>query len=124
MTLFSINRKMFLALTILSSWGLVECSNAESVSRAKAQAVFLSNERVIEHSAKLRHVDLNRFDEASSFLETLTGISVPGDHNLAADWYPTRETAKAIKPLRHWYAVNKDRLYWDEATKAVKLRPQ
>lgn len=100
------------------------CSNEADLSRERAQATFLANERIIEHAARLRDVDLNRFDEASRFVNKLTGISVPGDHNLVADWYPTPETAQAIRPLRRWYAANKDRLYWDESAKMVKLRPQ
>jgi len=111
------------ALFVLSSISTLACSRPEEVSRAKAQAFWKQNELVVERAAKGERVDLNRFAEASLFLQELTGVPIYGDHSTFIDFSPTKETAKSVAPLRQWYSKNKDRLYWDQASRTVKLRP-
>jgi hypothetical protein len=57
------------------------------------------------------------------FFEDLTGI------HLHLDFYtfgvlPTSETEQDLRLIRAWYGKNKYRLYWDEATQKVQLRPR
>lgn len=89
----------------------------------RAEALWSKHLETIEHAAQTGYSDRRAFYEACKFFEDLTGITVPFDHSAVADFYPTRDTAKALEPLRAWYAANGDRLLWDETSKAVKLRP-
>ncbi len=95
----------------------------ERSSNAKARSVWMQHQKVVEAAANGDSVDLNAFSEAARFFETF-GVIIPGDHSPVIDWYPTDETAKALPSLRQWYRANGSRLYWDEKSSKVLLRPR
>jgi hypothetical protein len=102
---------------------LLSCLHPPPPERRKAQEIWQKHESVIEAAALGRPFDLNDFYEACGFVEALTGISVPGDASTEIMWAPTKETVKALEPLRVWYKKNKDLLYWDAEKQVVVLKP-
>jgi hypothetical protein len=92
-------------------------------SNVRARSIWLKHQKVVEIAAKGETVDLRSFIEAARFFDRF-GITIPGDHAFMIDWYPTKETAKAVAPLRRWYQANGSRLYWDDKSSMVLLRPQ
>ena len=89
---------------------------------ATAHAIWHEHLRTIGEIVDGANVSPERFSDAVTFFEQLTGITVPFDHSLASDLYPTKETRSALEPLRSWYHANGHRLYWDEADRRVKVR--
>lgn len=79
------------------------------------------HELVVEAAARGEPVDLKDFRKAAVFFDELTRITVPGEHSPLIDWMPNKDTASALLPLRRWYAKNRDRLYWDDQSKRVRL---
>jgi hypothetical protein len=109
-----------LALSLIFCLG---CSNKPSDSaHGLAQEVWSRHEAVIVKISRREKVDLKSFEEACLFFENLTGITVPGDHSPVIDWFPTKDTPKALQPLRQWYADHQDQLVWDPASKKVILQ--
>lgn len=91
----------------------------------KAQEIWSAHERVIVDVAMKRRVNLGDFQDARYFFEKLTGVDVPGNYSTyLGTSMPNKDTATALEPLRHWYAENQDRLYWDEEQGAVRLAPE
>jgi len=119
---YFMTKTLFVVTILLCSIGIA-CPSSDSASREKAQQIWLRNESVVESVVKHEKIDPNRLWPAVLFLQQVSGIAVPGEFSTVIDFYPTAETAKAIRPLRAWYAANKDRLYFDEETQSVKLKP-
>lgn len=86
-----------------------------------AREIWQDHEQVVNDAAQGKSVNLTDFSDAALFFGKLTGIDVPGDHSTYIDWMPNKDTATAVEPLRRWYAENKDRLYWDDQMKRVRL---
>lgn len=61
------------------------------------------------------------FEEACQFFERVTGEPVRGNGS-PFGWLPNEATRSDLDSLRAWYSANHSRLYWDEATKTVKVR--
>jgi hypothetical protein len=91
--------------------------------RREAQEIWRSHECVISDVAMGKRVNLDEFEDAVRFFEKLTTIPVPSNHSTFVDTMPTKDTAKALEPLRRWYSENQDRLYWDEEQYEVRLAP-
>ncbi|HKI00775.1 MAG TPA: hypothetical protein VKK31_02230 [Thermoanaerobaculia bacterium] len=94
----------------------------QTIPQRTAHEIWRRHEQVVSDAAAGKHIDLNDFSDAALFFVKLTGINVPGEHSTYIDWMPNQDTATALEPLRRWYAQNKDRLYWDEMRKEVKLK--
>ena len=59
--------------------------------------------------------------EACKFFEELTGIPIRGEGTFVG-WLPNEHTAEDLEAVREWYSMNRDRLYWDEETRSIKIR--
>lgn len=95
----------------------------EAAAQDKAQAIWGAHLSVVDAAAKGKEIDPNAFREARHFFEELTGITVPEDASPLIDWSPDGETLTVAEPLRSWCDVNCDRLYWDEVSQTVRVRP-
>ena len=62
------------------------------------------------------------FVDACLFFERLTGISIHV-HIYTFGFLPEAEAARDLELIRAWYQANSSRLYWDEATSTVRVRP-
>lgn len=62
------------------------------------------------------------FDEACRFFEQLMPGALRLDFQYVG-YVPTPATAEGLVGIREWLVQNADRLYWDETTKTVKVRP-
>lgn len=100
---------------------LCSCRIPEDDARLKAQATWRYHEAVVTSAAKGENVDLDEFETASEFFQRVAGIPIPGDGSYIG-WHPTTETVKIVEPLRRWYEVYGDDLYWDG--EKVVLLPQ
>jgi hypothetical protein len=108
-----------LALTLVFSAACIK----QDPLNLKARAIWLKHQRVLEGAIKGERTDGDELQEAAIFFYHVAGIIIPGGHSPVIDFYITRETAGVMKPLRIWYKENGDRLYWDEASSKVLLRP-
>lgn len=89
----------------------------------RAVAAWNDHFLTLERIARGEHVDLATFGAACDFFHRVAGIDVPGTGAPEIGWYATKDTPRAIPGLRAWYAANGSRLYWDEATQSVRVRP-
>src|SRR6185503_8227407 len=116
---------VFLALGLVSGFAFFACTgsssrNGERLIDRRASIVWENNESTFVRALQ-GHQKNDDFDRACTFFERLTGI------HLHLNFYtfgvlPTPETDQDLRLIRAWYRENKYRLYWDEATKTVKLR--
>ena len=96
------------------------CKNYQDKSKNKAQREYLLNIKVVETFIKKKRKDVeDPLDEAVIFLQGLTGIEsdfIPG-------WEPfVIPSSQNLKDWKDWYKKNKEKLYWDNKEKAVKVR--
>jgi hypothetical protein len=89
-----------------------------------ALRVWARHEATLEAVAAGRRVPEDDFVYASRFFEDVTGVVVPGWSPAHLGWAPTRETPRALEPIRAWFQANGDRLFWDEAAGRVRTRVQ
>lgn len=94
---------------------------ASSAASRRALEVWKRHETALEHAIKGKQRN-DEFGEACLFFEQVAGISV--HVNIFTLGYATEpETKTDLKLIRAWYRENHERLYWDEATGTVKVRP-
>jgi hypothetical protein len=86
-----------------------------------ADEVWKENERVVRNALGGKTYSIDKFGAACGFFETTTGIVIRGNGSFFG-WLPDQDTATDFKKVEEWYAVNRDRLYWDEASKSVRVR--
>jgi hypothetical protein len=98
---------------------IIDCT----APQRKAHEVWKENEQVIVDLALGKNVYGSDFEQAIKFFHALTDITIPYDQNAVIDYMPIKQSATALKPLRRWYAENKNRLYWDEERHEVRLAP-
>lgn len=104
-------------------FALVACARPEPLN-LRARAIWRKHQRVVEAAVRGERTDVAELKDSVDFFEQTAGISLPGDHSPEIDWFPTRKTAQALEPLRHWYQANGDRLYWDRESGRVRVRPK
>lgn len=111
-------------LVLLLALAALGCSPSdEKISHREAQQEWARHEKTLERLASRQRVTIKEFDDAVRFFVPLTGIEVPATQGAIVDIYPTAETTEALPELRRWYADNEERLYWDERSQSVQLRP-
>jgi hypothetical protein len=81
--------------------------------------VWEKQEKIMEDALAGRPYSIEEFGAACDFFTRLTGIEIRGNGSFFG-WLPNEETAIDFKRVEEWYAANRDRLYWDEASKSVK----
>jgi hypothetical protein len=88
----------------------------------KAVAVWHKHERVFQRALN-GYQKNDEFDQACLFFEQTTGLTMHVN-NFTLGTLPTPETKQDLVRIRAWYKANKNRLYWDESTRTVKVRPE
>jgi hypothetical protein len=88
---------------------------------AKAAAAWSDNIKVFEKALYDRQQG-EEFNQSCVFFSHLTGIELHVNYSTVGI-LPTTETPKDLVRIKDWYKVNKGRLYWDEATGTVNVRP-
>jgi hypothetical protein len=83
--------------------------------------VWASNERIMEGALSGKGYSVEKFNGACDFFERLTGIQVRGNGTYFG-WLANEETEEDFKKIKKWYQINRERLYWDETSKSVKVR--
>lgn len=114
-----------LCILLLAAYVVLLAWFRESTApRRDAQRIWRENEEVILEAGMGKRGSVSEFQDACYFFYKLTGINVPANYSsyLGAR-FPNKDTATALEPLHHWYAENKDRLYWDEERNEVRLAP-
>ena len=101
---------------------VVACTRQDPLN-LKARSLWLKHQRVVEAAARGEVTDVAEFKDAAEFFDQVASIDVPGDHSPVIYWYPNRKTPQAVEPLRRWYQTNGERLYWDQETGKVQVRP-
>jgi hypothetical protein len=64
----------------------------------------------------------DNFEQACVFFERLTGLKMHVELSTIG-FLTTPESANDLARLRAWYRINKHRLFWDESTQAVRIKP-
>src|SRR3954463_10976505 len=115
-------------LSLLFAVGLVllfHCEIAQAKDERldpKAIAVWRKHERVFQRALN-GYQKNDEFDQACLFFEQTTGLTMHVN-NFTMGTLPTPETKQDLVRIRVWYKVNKNRLYWDESTRTVKVHPE
>ena len=86
------------------------------------EVIWRSKERIIQAALEGGEVSEEGYMEACEFFERLTGIPIRGKGTFVG-WLPNEHTAEDLQAVRAWYSVNRDRLYIDEETQSVEVRP-
>lgn len=94
---------------------------SSSAANRRALEVWKKHEAVVELAIKGEQRN-NEFGEACLFFEQVAGISIHVNI-FTLGYVPEAEAANDLKLIRTWYRENHERLYWDEATGTVKVRP-
>src|SRR6476620_1132601 len=98
---------------------LVTISTFSKLNSQNAPAIFEQNLSVVESLYKGQAFDLNTIYDARSFLIDVTGIKPEIEKSFDMPIVPSK---KIVKSWRKWYKKNKQRLYWDEVEKKVKVK--
>lgn len=114
----------FVTVLVVTGLFLSGCRHSREPAASvdpKATAIWLKHEAVFQQALN-GHQEDDEFDQACRFFEETTGIK------LHLNFYtlgilPTPESEQDLARLRAWYRLNKPRLYWDELTGRVKVRP-
>ena len=85
------------------------------------ESIWHSNEAVIQTALEGGPIFEDRYMEACKFFEELTSIQIRGEGTFVG-WLPNEHTKEDLQAVRDWYSANQHRLYWDEETKAIKVR--
>lgn len=124
--------KFICAILVLVALALTSCSvGADSPHAAGGSGhpqdsrvieAWKKQERIMEDALAGRTYSIEEFGNACEFFTKLTGIEIRGNGSYFG-WLPTQESATDFQRVKDWYAVNRDRLYWDEASGSVKVQP-
>jgi len=87
----------------------------------RAEAIWRHHEEAVERALSGVSKD-EEFAEACLFFQRLTNIDLHGDGTFIG-WIPTQQTKRDLIRLRAWHRANGKRIYWDPASKSVKVRP-
>lgn len=105
-------------------WGLFysERFTWSEISTANQHALdaWKKHEEVVERAIKGEQRD-DEFGDACLFFEQVTGISIHVNI-FTLGYAPEAEAVNDLKLIKAWYRENHARLYWDEATKTVKVK--
>lgn len=93
----------------------------ERTPAVNVDEIWRKNEKIVTNALNGRGYSVEEFGRACKFFEKTTGIEIRGNGSFFG-WLANRETAVDFKKVQAWYSVNHDRLYWDEASKSVKVR--
>jgi hypothetical protein len=91
-----------------------------SASVNRAEKVWRENERVVKGALSGHAYFPDKFGDACAFFGNVTGIKIRGRGTFFG-WLPNEYSAADFERVESWYSVNRDRLYWDEASKSVKV---
>jgi hypothetical protein len=98
-------------------------SESHATGKQSVDSIWRSNERIIQTALDGGPVFEDRYAAACEFFERLTGIPIRGKGTYLG-WMPNEHTAEDLQAVRKWYSVNRGRLYFDDGTKSVKVRPK
>ncbi len=99
----------------------VAISKPQRSTPDSVESMWHSHEVVIQAALDGGPVFEDRYMEACKFFEELTGIPVRGEGTFVG-WMPNEHTAEDLRAIHEWYSINRDRLYWDDGTKSIKIR--
>ena len=109
--------QFFFTIIILSS-----CSSYNNLN--KSQTIYISHLNKIEYFVKNKDreisLDLGGLFPSIKLLENLTKIKSDLSESFESFPIPTR---KNFKQWRNWYKINKDKLYFDETERIIKVNP-
>src|SRR5262249_34341532 len=119
----ALKNKVVVALILVASLSL-GCKGKDAAAPGvdpKVVAAWNYNEKIFEKALN-ENQEGDEFDRACEFFWRLTGIELHVNYSTVGI-LPTEETPKDLVRIKNWYKVNKERLYWDESTGAVKVHP-
>ena len=87
---------------------------------AAAEKVWRENERIVKGALSGHAYSPDRFGDACAFFENVAGIKIRGRGTFFG-WLPNESSAADFERVESWYSVNRGRLYWDEASRSVKV---
>ncbi|MDR0229360.1 MAG: hypothetical protein LBI72_09890 [Flavobacteriaceae bacterium] len=105
----------FLTFLFLLLFG---CKPVECLDPA-ACAYFENTYRRIEGNYDKRYSKTTIYSEDYDFIYAITGVQSEYIEGIELLYTPSK---KSLKIWKRWYKYNKDKLYWDESEKKVKLR--
>jgi len=113
-----------LLISIISVGLLFGCWRPKESSALDSRAIAVWHEHEVVFRAALNgHQEDDKFDQACLFFEKTTGLHMHVNY-FTLGILPTSETDQDLVRIQAWYEANKHRLYWDESTHAVKVRPR
>lgn len=90
-----------------------------NLNAQNAKDIFLENLTAFEKlKDENESISLDRVYESREFLIEITGITYELEKPFDMPAFPPEKT---LKDWRAWYETNKDRLYWDEKEKKIKV---
>jgi hypothetical protein len=94
----------------------------EREARERALVEWRRNEAAVERSLHGPSV-VEDFEQATMFFWKLTGISIRSELT-PLGFFPNRYTAQDLERVKKWCRRNCDRIYWDEKSQSVRVRPK
>src|SRR6267142_2515144 len=98
-------------------------SSSAMEARAKAQAAWVANDRVLGNILDGKPFNQDEFVRSVDFFQELTGIQ-SHDDGTDIGRVPDNDLREDLERWRAWYTVNGSRLYWDEPSGRVLIRKE
>ncbi|HEY7214040.1 MAG TPA: hypothetical protein VIC28_05380 [Thermoanaerobaculia bacterium] len=93
----------------------------EGDRHAKAEVIWREHESALRRAVEGALLN-DEFADACEFFRKVAGIEIRGDGSHIG-WIPNENTRADLEKVHDWYEENGARLYWDDRSQSVKVRP-
>lgn len=97
------------------------CRTPDPLPDRRVVEIWNRNEQAVEKAIGGYQKD-DEFLDACTFFERVTGIEIHVNM-FTLGVLPEPEAKDDLKKIRAWFAANRDRLYWDEMDRSVRVKP-
>ena len=104
----------------LAAHAVVSCTLTHHDGLRKAQELWKDHESVVAQAVRGEEHDTDQFVKAVDFFREVAGIKIRVEI-YTFGYMPTAETAQDLELVRAWFDANGDRLYYDQATRTVRV---
>lgn len=107
---------------MLGSLLITSCAQERSQANRKAVEVWEGHAEVVRAVLDGVRIRDDEFGKSADFFQRTIGVVMRMDCN-SLGIFPTKEARPDFKETQQWFRRNRDRLYWDERAKVVRVKP-
>ncbi len=111
-----------LGFLLLGTVLLLSCAKERPQANHKAVEIWEGHAEVVRDGLYGKKIRDEKFDRAIDFFADTAGLVVRMDGDYIGV-VPTKETEPDFKEVQQWFRKNRERLYWDEQAKVVRVKP-